>query len=79
MTAGEYVNVYIDCNDKVCIRRFFGSEAELMEGMTLEMVRRAARDNGWQTGVRRDEGDPRIGLPNSLLDYCPAHRTDGRT
>jgi hypothetical protein len=72
MSAGIVTDIYIDCNDDSCISRFFGSQAELLEGMTLRMVRRAARERGWQTGVRREEG-PRRGLPNSLLDYCPLH------
>jgi hypothetical protein len=75
MTAGNNVDVYIDCNDEKCILRFFGSQAELMEGMTLSMVRKAAQGRGWQTGVRR-KGGPRLGRPNSLLDYCPLHRKD---
>ena len=78
MSAGTYIDVYVDCNDERCIARFFGSQAELLEGMTLRMVRRAARDYGWQTGVKRDEGDRRRGLPNSLMDYCPDHRRDGK-
>lgn len=77
MSAGTLVDIYIDCNDDACITRFFGSQAELLEGMTLRMVRRAARDQGWQTGVRR-KGGPRVGLPNSLLDYCPRHGREGR-
>jgi hypothetical protein len=77
MSAGIVTDIYVDCNDEKCIARFFGSQAELLEGMTLRMVRKAARDQGWQTGVRRREG-PRVGLPNSLLDYCPAHRRDRR-
>lgn len=75
MTAGKLVDVYIDCNDERCILRFFGSQARLLEGMTLRMVRRAARTQGWQTGVHREDG-PRVRQPNSLLDYCPSHRTD---
>lgn len=75
MSAGIVTDIYIDCNDERCIARFFGSQAELLEGMTLRMVRKAARDQGWQTGVRRKAG-PRTGLPNSLLDYCPVHRRD---
>lgn len=78
MSAGDVTDIYIDCNDERCIARFFGSQAELLEGMTLSMVRKAARDQGWQTGVRRRCG-PRIGLPNSLLDYCQLHRRDGKT
>lgn len=79
MSAGTLVDIYIDCNDDACITRFFGSQAELLEGMTLRMVRRAARDQGWQTGVQRQEG-PRRGLPNSLMDFCPVHRKDkGKT
>lgn len=74
MTAGKLVDVYIDCH--VCGLRFFGSQAELLEGMTLRQVRRAARIQGWQTGVHRGKGSPRSNLPNSLLDYCPTDRTD---
>lgn len=70
MTAGQYVDVYIDCND--CGLRFFGSQAELLEGMTLAMVRRAARERGWTTGVR-PQSPRRAGMRNSLLDYCPDH------
>jgi hypothetical protein len=75
MTAGTYIDVYIDCNDEKCIKRFFGSQAELMEGMTVTMVRKAAQDHGWQTGVRRKEGQ-RLGRPNSLMDFCPEHKED---
>jgi hypothetical protein len=73
MSAGTVTDIYIDCNDERCGLRFFGSQAELLEGMTLRMVRKAAREKGWQTGVRREEG-PRRGLPRSLLDYCPSHK-----
>ena len=78
MSAGTLVDVYIDCNDERHSLRFFGSQAGLMEGMTLRMVRRAAREQGWQTGVR-PEGPRRAGLPGSLLDFCPDHRKDGKT
>jgi|HubBroStandDraft_2_1064218.scaffolds.fasta_scaffold1419519_1 hypothetical protein len=77
MTAGKLVDVYIDCNE--CGLRFFGSQAELLEGMTLRQVRRAARIRGWQTGVHRERSSPRAELPNSLLDYCPKDRTDKAT
>jgi hypothetical protein len=72
MTAGTYVDVYIDCNDETCGLRFFGSDAKLLEGMTLAMVRRAARERGWTTGVR-PQSPRRAGMRNSLLDFCPDH------
>jgi hypothetical protein len=77
MTAGQLVDVYIDCNK--CGLRFLGSDADLLEGMTLRQVRSAAQARGWQTGVQRQDGSPRAGLPNSLLDYCPKDRTDKAT
>jgi hypothetical protein len=78
MSAGTLADVYVDCNE--CCLRFFGSQAGLLEGMTLRMVRRAARDKGWQTGVRRPDDDPRAGSgPYSLLDYCPQHKRDTPT
>lgn len=81
MSAGTKVDVYIDCNGSAgeeCGIRFFGSQAGLLEGMTLRMVRAAARDKDWQTGVRRDN-PARSGLRRSLMDFCPRHRTDGKT
>jgi hypothetical protein len=72
-------DVYIDCNSGECIRRFFGSEAGLLEGMTAEMVRRAARDQGWQVNVRRRGGRQEPGRRNPRLDFCPACRGERKT
>jgi hypothetical protein len=78
MSAGRIVENYIDCNARDgCLRRITRRDVHLAEGATLEMIRKAAEELGWQVGVPREDNPLGLGRKNSRQDFCGEHRTDG--
>jgi hypothetical protein len=80
MSAGTIVINYIDCNARDgCLQRLTARGARLAEGASLEQVRRAARELGWQVGVPREDDYLGAGRRNSRQDYCPIHKKEAAT
>jgi hypothetical protein len=66
MSADFYRDPYIDC-DAQCGKRLFGSQAGLMDGATVRMLRRYAKSAGWAVALKSGRGKGA-----RRLDYCPA-------